>query len=129
MSDMLEEGAAWLEGMRVAHASRTVTYQRGGDLVEVAATVGRKAYEIADEYGAVIEVDATDFIIAAADLGSMGEPQVGDRVQMTTGAGVDETYEVLAPGPGMPHCEPADPYRKAWRVHTKHVMSEIHQVL
>jgi len=126
MADMLEEGAAWLERMRVAHASRTVTYQRGGDLIEVQATVGRKAYEIADEYGAVVQMDATDFIVAAADLvlsGETVEPEPGDRIRMTVGAGI-EVYEVLAPGPGMAHSEPADPYRMAWRVHTKHVAQE-----
>ncbi len=126
MADMLEKGAAWLETMRAAHASATVAYQRGGDLVEASATVGRKAYEIADEYGAVAEVDATDFIVAAADLvfsGEVVEPQAGDRVRMTTARGT-EVYEVLAPGPGMAACEPADPYRTAWRIHTKHVNTE-----
>ena len=126
MADLLQEGAAWLETMRVAHASQMVTYQRGGDLVEVAATVGRKAYEIADEYGAVVQVDATDFIVAAADLvlgGETVEPQPGDRIRMTVTGGV-EVYEVLAPGPGMAHSEPADPYRMAWRVHTKHASTE-----
>ena len=126
MADLLQEGAAWLETMRVAHASQAVTYQRGGDLVEVQATVGRKAYEIADSCGAVVQVDATDFIVAAADLvlgGETVEPEPGDRIRMTTDAGV-EVYEVLAPGPGMAHCEPADPYRMAWRVHTKHASTE-----
>jgi len=126
MADMLEEGAAWLETMRAAHASRAVTYQRGGDLVEVQATVGRKGYEVADGYGAVAEVDATDFIVAAAELvfsGETVEPQAGDRVRMTTDRGT-EVYEVLAPGPGMAHAEPADPYRTAWRIHTKHVATE-----
>ncbi len=126
MADLLEEGAAWLETMRVAHASQTVMYQRDGDLVEVQATVGRKAYEIADEYGAVVQVDSTDFIVAAADLvlgGETVEPEPGDRIRMTVDAAV-EVYEVLAPGPGMAHCEPADPYRMAWRVHTKHASTE-----
>jgi len=126
MADMLGEASAWIETMRVAHISRAVTYQRGGDLIEVRATIGRKAYEVADEYGAVIQVDATDFIVAAVDLvlgGEVIEPQPGDRVRMMTATGV-EVYEVLAPGPGMPHYEPADPYRGVWRIHTKHVASE-----
>ena len=126
MADLLEQATDWLEDQRARHLARTVTYQRGGDLLEVQATVGRKAYEIADSCGAVVQVDATDFIVAAADLvlgGETVEPEPGDRVRMTTDAAV-EVYEVLAPGPGMAHCEPADPYRMAWRVHTKHVVTE-----
>jgi hypothetical protein len=126
MADLLETATDWLEGKRKAHLARSVTYQRGAASVEVQATVGRKTYDVAAEYGALVQVDATDFIIAAADLVLGGEqvvPQPGDRVRLTDGAKT-EVYEVMGPGPDQACYEPADPYRRAWRVHTKHTATE-----
>ena len=68
MADLLEQATDWLETMRKAHASRSVTYHRGDDSVAVLATVGRKSYQVDGGYGAAVWVDSTDFIIAAADL-------------------------------------------------------------
>jgi len=126
MADLLKQATDWLETMRKAHASRSVTYERGGDSVEVLATVGRKFYQVDGGYGAAVWVDSTDFIVAAADLVLGGEtvlPKPGDRVRVTQG---EETgvYEVMAPGGEMSHYEAADPYRRAWRIHTKHVAQE-----
>ena len=123
MADLLEQATDWLETMRKAHASRSVTYHRGEDSVEVLATVGRKSYQVDGGYGAAVWVDSTDFIIAAADLVLGGEtvlPRPGDRIRVTEG---EETgvYEVMAPGGEMSHYEAADPYRRAWRIHAKHV--------
>jgi hypothetical protein len=121
MADLLERATDWLEEQRKAHLARLVTYQRGADSVAVWATMGRKTFDVAAEYGALVQVDATDFIVAAADLvlgGGVVVPQPGDRVRVPQGDGVD-VYEVMGPGPDQACCEPADPYRKAWRIHTK----------
>jgi len=126
MADLLQEGAAWLETMRVAHVSQTVMYERGEDSVEVQATVGRKSYQVDGGYGAAVWADSTDFIVGAADLVLAAEtvlPQAGDRVRVTEGEAV-QLYEVMSPGGEMSHYEPADPYRRAWRIHTKHVAQE-----
>ena len=126
MANLLEQGAAWLDAQRAKHASQTVTYERGEDSVEVQATVGRKSYQVDGGYGAAVWVDSTDFIVAAADLILAGEtvlPQPGDRVRVAEGSTV-QVYEVMSPGGEMSHYEPADPYRRAWRIHTKHVAEE-----
>jgi len=121
VGDALQNAAAWLDGKRKAHLSRTVVYERDGRSVEVKATIGRKAYEVADSYGASVWVESTDFIVTAADLRVAGVrtlPEAGDRIRLEVG---DETcvYEVMAPGGRMSHYTAADPQATAWRIHTK----------
>lgn len=126
MADMLEQAATWLDGIRRDHASQTVIYERDDRLVEVAATIGQKSYEVADSCGASVWVESTDFVITAADLviaGVLTLPEAGDRIRMEAG-GVVRIFEVMAPGGDMSHYTAADPYRTAWRVHSKHVDTE-----
>ena len=126
MADLLEQATDWLEAQRKAHASRPVTYERDGEEVEVLATIGRKAWQVDGGYGAAVWVESTDFIVAAADLvlgGRSRTPEPGDRIRVTQGPETS-VYEVMAPGGEMSHAEPADPYRRAWRIHTKHVATE-----
>jgi hypothetical protein len=115
---MLQTGMAWLDGMRQAHLSRPVTYARGGDSVELAATVGRTVFEIDDGYSGIEKWESRDYLVAAAELvlgGQTVAPQRGDRI---TDAG--QVYEVLAPGKEDVY-RPADPYGVTLRVHTKRV--------
>ena len=46
MTDLLGQGAAWLEGMRHRHMTRPVVYQRGALAVTIQATVGRTVFEV-----------------------------------------------------------------------------------
>ena len=122
MADLLEKASDWLGGMRQAHLSRPVTYRRGEDSIEVAATVGKTVFEIDDGYGAIERFESRDFLIAAADLALNGEPvepQAGDIIAETVGGGT-LVYEVLAPGK-EPCWRWSDPYRRTLRVHTKQV--------
>jgi len=126
MGDVLQNAVTWLDGVRKDHLSQTVTYERDDRSVEVAATIGQKAYEVADEYGASVWVESTDFVITAADLRVAGVavlPEAGDRIRVTAGD-KERVFEVMAPGGDMSHYTAADPYRTAWRVHTKHVDTE-----
>jgi len=126
MADMLEQAATWLDGVRREHASQTVIYERDDRSVQVAATIGQKSYEVADSCGASVWVESTDFLITAADLVIAGIetlPEAGDRIRVEAGGKV-RVYEVMAPGGDMSHYTAADPYRTAWRVHTKHVDTE-----
>jgi len=126
MADLLEQATDWLETQRKAHASRPVAYERDGEQVEVLATIGRKAWQVDGGYGAAVWVESTDFIVAAADLVLSGRPRTpepGDRIRVTQGQEV-QVYEVMAPGGEERCCEPADPHRRAWRIHTKHVATE-----
>lgn len=125
MPDLLEAGSNWLEDQRHAHLTRTVVYQRGGESVELAATVGRTVFEQADEYGVVHRTESRDFLVRAADLvlaGSRTLPKVGDEIRETAG---DQTlvYEVMAFG-NQPPFRYGDPYRRTLRIHTKHVDTE-----
>ena len=126
MADLLEHAAGWLDGMRAQHLSRTVTYQRSDDSVEVAATIGRTVFEIDDGSGAVVQWESRDFLIAAADL-VIGDrpvtlPQPGDRISETQDGKV-YVYEAMAPGK-EPCWRYSDPYRRTLRVHTKQVGTE-----
>lgn len=125
MPDLLEQGAAWLEDQRTRHMSRTVTYLRGGDSVDLAATIGRTEFEQADEYGVVHRTESRDFLVLSAALVLAGKavlPLAGDRVRETDGDQIF-IYEVMAPG-GEPPFRYSDAYRRTLRIHTKHVDME-----
>ena len=125
MADMLEQAAGWLDGMRAAHLSRPVQYCRGGDSVQVAASVGKTVFEIDDGYGAVERFESRDFLMLAADLvlgGTETLPHPGDRIKEMAGTKL-VVYEVMAPGK-EPCWRWSDPYRRTLRVHTKQVGTE-----
>jgi hypothetical protein len=125
MPDVLEKGLAWLDDQRHAHMTRTVVYQRGADAAEISATIGRTEFEQVDERGVVQRLQSRDFLVRAADLvlaGAPTLPKAGDRIRETVGAQTF-VYEVMAPG-NEPPWRYSDPYRKALRIHTKHVATE-----
>jgi hypothetical protein len=122
VTDLLAQGAAWLEDQRHKHLSRTVVYQRGAESVELAATIGSTQFEQADEYAAVRRTESRDYLVRAVDLVIAGEqalPKAGDRIRESEG-GVTYVYEVMAPG-GEPPWRYSDPYRQTLRIHTKYV--------
>ena len=100
MADLLRQGSAWLDGQRHTNLTQLVSYQRGADSVELAATIGRTEFEQADEYGVLHRIEARDYIIRTADLLLAGEtvlPKAGDQICETEQAAV-HVYEVMAPG-------------------------------
>ena len=129
MTDMLKDGAEWLADQRRAFMSRTVTYERGTDLVELPATVGQTDFSLTDDYGAAIRYVSRNFLIAVSDLvinGSMTEPKRGDRIRETVG---DVTYvhEVMGPsasGGSEQDWRYSDPQRTTFRVYTKQIDQE-----
>jgi len=125
VADLLEQGAAFLDDQRHRHMSRSVVYQRGAEAKEVIATVGRTEFEQADDSGLIHRTESRDFLVRTADL-DLGSgptvPRAGDQVRETVGATVF-LYEVNAPG-GQPPFRYSDPYRKALRIHTKHIGTE-----
>ncbi len=125
MADLLEQGAQFLDDQRHAHMTRTMVYHRGGSSVEVSATIGQTTFEQADEFGGIQRLESRDYLIRTADLVLDAEivlPAPGDRIHETSGASLF-VYEVMAPG-GEPPFRYSDPYRKALRIHTKHVATE-----
>lgn len=126
MANLLQRGSDWLQQMRHKHAVGLITYQRGGDSVELEATVGRTVFEVDDGTGLIVKTESRDYLIRAADLvlaGSVAVPQRGDRIREVAGDQV-LIYEVLSPG-NEPEWRWSDPYRKTLRVHTKQVDVEV----
>jgi hypothetical protein len=125
VADLLEQGAAWLDDQRMRHMSRTVTYLRGADSVDIAATIGQTTFEQADEYGVIHRTESRDYLITAADLVLAGKqelPKPGDRIRETDGDQIF-LYEVMAPG-GEPAWRCSDAYRRTLRIHTKFIGME-----
>ncbi len=125
MADLLEQGTAWLDGMRQAHLSRLVTYQRGVETIDIAATLGSTTYEVADEAGVIVQAKATDFIVSAEALvlgAAITKPQIGDRIRVPSGVKV-LVFEVLDLG-GAGHYRPSDPHGRMLRIHAKQVDEE-----
>jgi len=122
LADLLETALNWLESQRHKHRTKTVLYQRGGDSVELLATIGRTLFEVDDGYGVIQRIESRDFLVTVAELILGGEtvsPERGDLIRETQGASV-YIYEVLAPGK-EPHWRYSDPYRRTFRIHTKQV--------
>ncbi len=118
--DLLKTGSDWLADQLKTHAATTVTYWRGTESVELAATIGRSEWEVETADGVVEKIESRDFLCHAADLALAGAPvtpEPGDLIRETDGA-VTRVYEVLAPA-GAPAWRYSDPYRKLIRVHTK----------
>ena len=125
MTNILQQGADWLEDMRHRHATGAVTYARDADSVDVQATIGRTVFEVDNGRGILEKYESRDFLILSEDLvlgGTPTLPERGDKVRETQG-GTVHVYEVMAPGK-EPHYRYSDPYRKTLRVHTKLVDTE-----
>ena len=125
MSDLLEQGMTFLDRKRHEHMTRTVVYERGASSVEVQATLGETTFEQADDFGIVQKIESRDFLVRTADLVLDDQPALpksGDRIRDTEGEQVF-IYEVSAPG-SEPPFRYSDPYRKALRIHTKHIATE-----
>jgi hypothetical protein len=125
VGDLLDRGSAFLDDQRHRHMSRAVVYQRGPDIKELQATIGKTEFEQADDAGLIHRVESRDFLVRTADL-DLGAgpilPRAGDQVRETVGTQVF-VYEVNAPG-GQPPFRHSDPYRRVLRIHTKHIGTE-----
>src|SRR5690606_26035813 len=112
MPNLLEQGAAWLDEQRHAHATTTVTYRRGDHHVEVPATVGQTVFRLDQGDAGTLRIVTRDYLIRRAELildGDLALPQRGDTVEeLIDGATV--THEVHAPN-GEPEWRFSDPYR------------------
>jgi hypothetical protein len=119
----MEKASALVDRVRRANLAHTVTYQRGNQSVDVAATVGRTEFEGVDAYGAVERTESREFLILAVDLvlagGAAALPEPGDRISEVQD-GATYVYEVMAPA-RQPCWRWSDPYRRTLRIHTKEV--------
>ena len=120
MADLLKTASRWLQDQRHQHLTRTVTYRRGSDTVDLAATIGRTKFEVDDSYGAIERYESRDFLVLAEELilgGALRLPERGDRIDEAVGT-TTYVYEVCAPGKEPPW-RFSDAYRQTLRIHTK----------
>lgn len=119
MPNLLEQGAAWLDQQRHAHATTTVTYRRGDHHVEVPATVGQTVFRLDQGEAGITRVVTRDYLVREADLVLNDVPTLperGDTIDELID-GVIVTHEVHAPN-GEPEWRFSDPYRNVLRIHT-----------
>lgn len=117
MSDLLQTGIEWLDERRKASMSQLVTYERGGDSVQVSATLGTSDEEVYDQSGTSMHAKRTDFLVTAADLildGELTTPLSGDRIIHG-----GKIYEVMALSDGRHYV--AFPGDVTLRIHAKYV--------
>jgi hypothetical protein len=122
MIDLLNQGQAWLASQLAMFVARNVIYRHGSVEIPVRATIGRTAFEQADETGAIIRFESRDFLIDRTSLvadGQIIEPSEGDIIVDVIG---DITYEfeLFGAGPDAMY-RPSDPYHHKLRIHTKRV--------
>lgn len=125
MSDLLALGSDWLECQRKKFLSKTVTYTRGTDSVDLAATIGKTVFEVEKGFGLMERTEARDYLVTTSDLrlaDAAASPRAGDRISETQGS-LTFIYEVMAPA-NEPVWRYSDPGRKTLRIHTKLVATE-----
>lgn len=127
MVDLLGAGARWLERQRIAYLTRSVVYRRqiSGTTVVIPllATVGKTTFEVVSAGGVVERVESRDYLISLTALGPLGIPLRGDRIIEDIGS-TRHTAEVSAPGREA-HWRWSDPNRLCYRIHTKHLTTEV----
>lgn len=126
MSDLSNQGAAWLARQQNDFVAKDILYTRtGGPALMIRATIGRWTFNQGDELGMVVRTESRDFIILAAELiiaGSVTLPKQGDEIREDVGAQV-VMYQVLAPDGEQPW-RYADLHRHSIRIHTTNVRTE-----
>lgn len=122
MTNILQDGAAWLGGQLKDHAGTSITYQRGVDTVTITATATLHEYEVVDQDGLSTMVLSRDYLVHAADLvlgGAEIAPRAGDQITETIG-GVACSFEVMPLGMKKEY-EPVDKDGLLLLIHTKKV--------
>lgn len=111
---MIRSGIETLRDALTACAAVDAVYKPlGGGAVPIKAVAGRTVFRSTDANGMWTRFETRDFIVPRGLLPS--EPQVGDEVEFLGGA-----YEVLSPN-GEPAWRWSDPFKTAYRIHTKHI--------
>lgn len=121
MSDLLKSGATWLASQLKNFASQSVTYQRGGLSVSLAASPVSPRSQVDENENILTRADDQDWIIVASDLvfgGSQTLPHRGDKIFWAKSSTETQVYEVLA-ADGEEQWSWVDPHQTMIRIHTK----------
>lgn len=102
-----------------------INYVRGGTTIEIAAAdglvwLGDARFGVTTDGGPRVVFGDRQYLITAGSLGSLGEPEEGDRI-IETIDDTEYTFEVMQPGTGDPAVRWSDPARSRWRVNAKRV--------
>jgi len=119
--DLIAKASQFATAQRHEHMSRTVTYERGADVVQIQATPGESEFDLEGRGGGLIRAESRDYLIRAEDLvlaTGATLPEDGDVIREVQGAR-ELVCEVSSPGPGEPVFKWSDPDRRTLRVHTK----------
>jgi len=120
MANVMSGGAAWLRDQLQDNVSELITYDRGGDTVDILATIGETVFITVNELNFQVELRVRDFIIDPADLilsALRVDPAEGDRIFLPEKSIVIE-YEVLRLA-GEPVFRSSDRFGNLIRVHAK----------
>lgn len=95
MVDLLGNARGWVSEKRRAFMTRTVSYRRGSDSVDVLATPGNEPLPLDGETfpGRYFKIDVADLVLDGEET----LPALGDRIVETV-EGQPVTYEVMAGG-------------------------------
>lgn len=118
MADLIAQGSSWLRDRLRASASKAVTYRRGEESATVSATIGLTTLFVDRADGSVEKVTSRDFLIGRDELGSLGDPRRGDRIEEEIGGDVF-TFEAMAPDGAKSVFSEVGGHRDMVRVHTK----------
>jgi hypothetical protein len=94
VTDVIAEGAAWLQEVREQAAGVPATYWRGQTSAFGVMTRGRSSISLDSGLGIIQQVESVDWIGPEAMFADFGDPKPGDRVVVTDGSRT-WTYEVL----------------------------------
>lgn len=112
---LFTEGLDFMESVRLQYMTDPALYRRGSDELKINATPAVTTFRTEDEYGITTRTQSYDFIVAASELLSLGEPERGDKIIFQ-----NSIYEVLSPR-DEPCFRWSDTGGKVLRIHTKRI--------
>lgn len=119
MADLMATAHTWLAGKRRDYRTQTATYSRGATSLSVAATIlGHMGYASGAEPVRALVMEL-DFVVAASEIESLGEPQRGDTIDVNRD-GTTHRYEVQADGSGRWWAWSNPTVHTEYRIHTKY---------
>ena len=123
MTSAMDRAVAGAQAALRRSHGQLVTYGRGESTVEIQALEGRSEVQAVNEGGVVLNVEARDWLIAAADLvldDAAVEPLGGDTITVSRPDEKRHVYEVMPVGTEA--CfRPSDGDGVTLRIHTKEV--------
>lgn len=126
MPNMLTDGVAWFSSQLKSATGIPCVYVVGDERIDVITTPTKARAMVDGEEAVIVDADALDFLVQTEDIAlaaGITEPAAGHRIKIQRG-GVEETFEVRPPAPGIKCFEPVDTCGVLLRVHAKRITVE-----